>query len=62
MKKWETVKQSVERTGFCRATIMRFDKPGIFVRVGRAIRIDADALDSALEEMQATAGDHIKEE
>lgn len=48
MKTYETIKHAMKRTGYSRNTLMRFDKPGITVRVGKAIRFDADALDEAL--------------
>ena len=48
MKKYEKVKEAMERTGFSRNMLMKFDKPGITIRVGRTIRFDCDALDAAL--------------
>ena len=48
MKRYETVKQAMERTGLCRTSIMKFDRKGITVRIGKAIRFDVDALDEAL--------------
>lgn len=48
MKKWETVKQTMERTNLSRTSVMRFDKPGITTRIGKTIRFDVDALDEAL--------------
>ncbi len=51
MKKYQTVKELQERTGYCRAFIMKFfDKPGISYRVGRALRFDADAVDRVIAE------------
>lgn len=38
----------MKRTGYSRNTLMKFDRHGITVRVGKAIRFDADALDEAL--------------
>lgn len=48
MKKWETVKQVMERTHLSRTSVMKFDKPGITTRIGTTIRFDSDALDEAL--------------
>ena len=49
MKKWETVKEVMERTSLYRNSVMTYlDKPGISVRIGRSIRFDADAVDKAL--------------
>jgi hypothetical protein len=63
MKHYEKVKGATERTGYSRNFLMaNFDKPGITIRIGRTIRFDADALDAAIEEMQAAAVDHIKED
>ena len=55
MKRYETVNQAKERTNLSRSSLMRFDKPGITIRVGRAIRFDVDALDKALTEAQEAA-------
>ncbi|WP_026493075.1 hypothetical protein [Butyrivibrio sp. XPD2002] len=57
MKKYETYKQAQERTGFCRSTLMKFDRKGITIHVGRAVRFDAEALDKALAD-EARKGDN----
>lgn len=55
MKNYQTVTQLKERTGYCRATIMKyFDVPGVSYRLGRAIRFDADAVDRIIEELANT--------
>ncbi len=60
MKRYETVKQAMERTGYSRNSIMRFDRKGITVRIGKAIRFDVDALDEALaNESEKGAKDEI---
>jgi hypothetical protein len=48
MRKWETVKQAMERTHLSRNSVMKFDRPGITTRIGKKILFDADALDEAL--------------
>ncbi|WP_026661682.1 hypothetical protein [Butyrivibrio proteoclasticus] len=63
MKKYEKVKEAMERTGFSRNTLMKFDRPGITIRVGRTVRFDCDALDKALAEstegIQAEQGELV---
>ena len=54
MKQYEKVKQAMERTGFSRNTLMKFDRPGITVRVGKIIRFDSDAPDKAIAEQSST--------
>ena len=45
MKSYQTVKQLQERTGYCRATIMKyFDRDNISFRIGRAIRFEQDKI------------------
>ncbi len=51
MKKYETVKEAISRTGLCRTTLMqKFDREGITFRIGRTVRFDVDALDKAIAE------------
>lgn len=54
MKKYEKVKEAMERTGLCRATLMKFDRAGITYRIGRTIRFDSEALDKAIAEQGRT--------
>ena len=58
MKQYEKVLESCKRTGLCRNTLMKLARvPGVAVRIGRAVRIDADKLDEAIEKY----GQHIND-
>ena len=48
-KKYLTYREACELFGICRNTMMKYDRPGITVRLGRTIRFDKDALIKAVQ-------------
>ena len=45
-------KEACEKFGVCRNTLMKYDRPGITIRIGRCVRFDEDALTEALQAEQ----------
>ncbi len=41
-------KEACEKFGVCRNTLMKYDRPGITVRIGRCVRFDENALEQAI--------------
>lgn len=60
--KFLNTKEACEVLGICPNTLKRYDRDGISVRIGRAVRYDSAALIAAVKGEQAAADDHIKEE
>ena len=48
MKELLTSKEACKKLKICRNTLMKYDRPGITVRIGRAVRYDEDALMKAI--------------
>lgn len=50
--KYLKYKEACEKLGVCRNTLMKYDRLGITIRIGRCVRFDEDALMEALQEEQ----------
>ncbi|WP_196808607.1 helix-turn-helix domain-containing protein [Butyrivibrio sp. AC2005] len=60
MTKLLKTKEACELLGVCPNTLKRYDRNGISVRIGRAVRYDSEALIAAVKGEQQAAG--VKEE
>lgn len=51
-KRFLRSKEACEKLGICRNTLMKYDRPGITVRIGRCVRYDEEALIEAIRAEQ----------
>lgn len=49
MKKYLNYKEAGEMLGVCRNTLMKYNRPGIAIKIGKCVRFDADALVEAIK-------------
>lgn len=47
--KYFTYKQACSEFGVCRNTLMKYDRPGITIRIGKCVRFDREALLKAFQ-------------
>ena len=49
---WSSPALVCEKLGICRKTLMKYDRPGITIRIGKCVRYDVDALIDAIKAEQ----------
>ena len=54
MKNWQTLTETIKRTGKCRTTILRYcDIPGVCIHIGKQKKFDPEEVDKVLAKIDS---------